>query len=130
MSDYPNLSSIWNISSNSSQFSQLPDDDFLALLEKQFPRPISHEFESPEDTQDRSVNAQAIPKAPLSRMTPPSEESSPSPSSNPTVGISRLYSEADPANQDEALALKRKASDDDLDGAHSSKNKHTGPYTS
>ncbi|KAL4065776.1 hypothetical protein V8B97DRAFT_1108356 [Scleroderma yunnanense] len=137
MSDYPGLNSIWNITPSPSQFSQLPDDDILALLAKQFPQSVSHELNPSKDTNDANVDPQSINKHPLSGISPPSDDSSPSPSSNHTDPTSRRQSQStfsrlgdNATHGDEAHLLKRKASDNDLDEGPSSKNMHTADESS
>ncbi|KIJ59812.1 hypothetical protein HYDPIDRAFT_161884 [Hydnomerulius pinastri MD-312] len=123
--DYPSLNSLWDLAQAPSQFSQLPDDDFLALLQKQFPTSIT-ELNS-TDPNDGSVNPQSIQKQqlPLPGLTPPSDDSSPSPPSNNDSHSRRqsVYSRGN--DNEEGPALKRKASDDDMDEGPSSKNQHT-----
>ena len=128
-------SSIWDSTPTSSQFSQLPDDDFLAFLARQFPKVVSHQpNQSDSDAHDASVNPQSILQHPPAGLTPPSDDSSPSPLSNSADPASRRQSQSafsrpldNAAHGDETPALKRKASDDDLEEGPSSKNKHTCP---
>lgn len=134
MAGFSGLNSVWDITPTPSQFSQLPDDDFLALLAKQFPQSISHQQNKSDDTHDASVDPQSITKYPLSGITPPSDDSSPSPPSNNADPTSRRQSQTafsrsvdNPTHGDETPGLKRKASDNDLEEGPSSKNKHTGP---
>lgn len=115
--DYASLGSMWDITQAPSQFSQLPDDDFLALLHKQF---------SPGDAGDRSVNPQSVQKP---QQSPTSDDSSPSPPSN-TDTTSRRQSVHVRPNDTEDAPLKRKASGDDMEPGPSSKNQHTGVSTS
>ncbi|KAI6022588.1 hypothetical protein EDC04DRAFT_2729282 [Pisolithus marmoratus] len=127
MSDY---SGLWNLPSSSSQFSQMPQDEFLALLQKQF-QPISHELDTSTDSnKDRNTDPLSITELSLSGLTPPTDDSSPSPSANNVDSLSRRQSQSsyhrhgeNHAQGDEMPALKRKASDDDLDEGHNSKNK-------
>lgn len=97
-----NINSLWDISQAPTQFSQLPDDDFLALLQKQF-----------------------ASSDPPNRDSPHSDDSSPSPPSN-TDDASRRHSLHARQNDSEDAPLKRKASSDDMDPGPSSKNQHTG----
>ncbi|KIJ21342.1 hypothetical protein PAXINDRAFT_164871 [Paxillus involutus ATCC 200175] len=122
--NYSTINSLWDLSQAPSQFSQLPDDDFLALLQKQFPSSITES--NGNDPNDRSVNPQSIQtqQIPLPGLTPPSDDSSPSPPSNNDPG-SRRQSVYSRANDNEESALKRKASDDNMDPGPSSKNQHT-----
>ncbi|KAI5991295.1 hypothetical protein F5J12DRAFT_467957 [Pisolithus orientalis] len=127
MSDYTNL---WNLASAPSQFSQLPEDELLALLQKQF-QPISHGAVTPSDSnKDGNVDPVSITKLSLSGVTPSTDDSSPSPSANNVDSVSRRQSHSSYPRQgnnhaqgDETPALKRKASDDDLDEEHNPKNK-------
>ncbi|KIO07349.1 hypothetical protein M404DRAFT_408461 [Pisolithus tinctorius Marx 270] len=130
MSDYTNL---WNLASAPSQFSQLPEDELLALLQKQF-QPISHGADTPSDSnKDGSADPVSITKLSLSGVTPSTDDSSPSPSANNVDSVSRRQSHSSYPRQgnnhaqgDETPALKRKASDDDLDEEHNPKNKLAG----
>ncbi|KAJ7585615.1 hypothetical protein C8J56DRAFT_948402 [Mycena floridula] len=114
---------IWDLSQASS-FSQLPDEDFLALLQKQFPTEPFNGFYGANFNDGGfagAINPQNLnltQPSPLPAVTPPSEDSSPSPTNN---------------NQDdeaEYSQLKRKASDDDFEAGPSTKNQHTGPKKS
>jgi AP-1-like transcription factor len=103
---------LWDLS-HASSFSQLADDDFLALLQKQFPTDGAAANPSYVD----AVNPQSISRYSIASMTPPSEDSSPSPPNLNDGG----------ANDDGAdPALKRKASDDSMEGGPSQKTQHTG----
>ncbi|KAG6902968.1 hypothetical protein C0995_008541 [Termitomyces sp. Mi166 len=99
---------LWDLS-QASNFSQLADDDFLALLQKQFPIQDAGYVDS--------INPQSITRLPLPTMTPPSEDSSPSP---PNLNDSG-------GNEEQVdSAPKRKASQGDLDDeSPSSKTQHT-----
>lgn len=113
--NYSSLNSLWDISQAPSQFSQLPDDDFLALLQKQFP---------PADPSDHSHSVD--PQSVLDRrQSPPSDDSSPSPPSI-TDATSRRQSIHVRTNDTDDAPLKRKASSDDMEPGPSSKNQHTG----
>ena len=91
-------------------FNQLPDSDFFALLQKQFP-PTADPFVG--------VNPQNLSSYPLPILTPSSEESSPSPpNSNQEVSN-------DDVNEP---VLKRKASGDDFSDIPNQKTQHTGKY--
>lgn len=96
---------------------QLPDNDFLALLQKQFPTDNNgYNFMSPFTD---GINPQSITPFELPSLTPPSEDSSPSPpNSNQDGG----------GNDDMPdTALKRKASDEDFsDDGPTTKSQHTG----
>ncbi|KAG6919486.1 hypothetical protein DXG01_005745 [Tephrocybe rancida] len=109
MEAYIDNTPLWDLA-QASNFSQLADDDFLALLSKQFPTPQDGGFVD-------GVNPQNISRYSLPTMTPPSEDSSPSPPNlNDSGGNDDL---GDPA-------LKRKASEGDFDDeSPSSKSQHT-----
>jgi AP-1-like factor len=105
---------LWDLS-HASSFSQLADDDFLALLQKQFPTETASANHHSGYTD--GVNPQNISRYSLASMTPPSEDSSPSP---PNMMDS-------PGNDESAdPALKRKASDISIEGGPSQKTQHTG----
>ncbi|KAJ7139494.1 hypothetical protein C8R44DRAFT_606621 [Mycena epipterygia] len=111
MEAYSDMSPLWDLSQASS-FTQLPDDDFLALLQKQFPStpgPFSADFGT-----TNGVNPQTISRYSLPSLTPPSEDSSPSP---PQQSGSK--------SPEDEHDLKRKASDDSLDEEPSQKSQHT-----
>lgn len=105
--------SLWDISQTPSQFSQLPDDDFLALLQKQFPT---------TDNTDHSVNPHGLHTR---RPSSNSDDSSPSPPGN-TDDTSRRHSPNARLNDTDDAPLKRKASSDSMDPGPSTKNQHTG----
>lgn len=117
------MSNFWDLSQTPSQFSQLGDDDFLALLQKQYPNTVP----DINATDVGAVNPQSIQKPPLPGLTPPSDDSSPSPSSINSINHprSRHQSTYSRGNDNEESALKRKASDDDMEEGPSSKNQHT-----
>ncbi|KAF5356297.1 hypothetical protein D9756_004279 [Leucocoprinus leucothites] len=83
-SQFSDVPSFWDLS-QSANFGQLPDDDFMAMLQKQFPLPPAQQ----DSTQNihsltaagfpDGVNPQNISRYSLSSLTPPSEDSSPSP---------------------------------------------------
>ncbi|OJA13413.1 hypothetical protein AZE42_05945 [Rhizopogon vesiculosus] len=121
--EFPAINSFWDLSQTPSQFSQLADDDFLALLQKQYPNTLPDI--NPTDTP--GVNPQSIQKHPLPGLTPPSDESSPSPPSNNSIdgSRSRRHSTFSRGNDSEEPALKRKATDDAMQEGPSTKNQHT-----
>ncbi|KAG7090702.1 hypothetical protein E1B28_009796 [Marasmius oreades] len=121
MNSYPNTSSLFDLSQPST-FAQLPDDDFLALLQKQFPGQSqnNHLFGG----FDHAVNPQNLSQFTLPTMSPSSEDTSPSPPSLNKDDHKKQGSEE--AEEVVESALKRKASDDDLDDEPSLKNQHTG----
>ena len=118
--EFPSANNFWDLQTP-SQFSQLGDEDFLALLQKQYPNAVP-------DVSD-GVNPQSIHKSPLSGLTPPSDESSPSPPSNNSIDDprSRRHSTFSRPNDNDEPALKRKATDDAMQESPSTKNQHTGP---
>ncbi|EGN94090.1 hypothetical protein SERLA73DRAFT_78019 [Serpula lacrymans var. lacrymans S7.3] len=125
MATFHGLNSLWDLS-QASAFSQLPDDDFLALLQKQFASSVN----DPNAPLDTGVDPQSIQQLPLPNLTPPSEDSSPSPSSINNGSLSRRQSAHFRANDNDDARLKRKASDDDDMGeGPSSKNQHIDNMT-
>ena len=105
MESYPDTS-FWD---NTPVFTQLPDTDFFSLLHKQFPPTV--------DSQPFvAVNPQNLSSYSLPSLTPPSEDSSPSPPN----------SNQDTPNDDlnESL-LKRKASEEDFSDVPNQKTQHT-----
>ncbi|KAH7884021.1 hypothetical protein F5I97DRAFT_1930229 [Phlebopus sp. FC_14] len=125
--DYQSISSLWDLAQAPSQFSQLPDDDFLAFLQKQFPSSLSEL--SGASPNDGNVNPQSIHKVPLPGLTPPSDDSSPSPPSN-NDSLSRRQSVNSRGNDEGDSTLKRKASVNDLEEGPSSKTQHTADDSS
>lgn len=123
MESFPDISPLWDLSQASS-FSQLPDDDFLALLQKQFPTDSDHQPNFHVEGFNTAINPQSLTRYPLPTLTPPSEDSSPSP---PNMNGNETRERSQSTNDDDPLdpALKRKASDDDLDDEPSQKNQHT-----
>ena len=99
--------SFWD---NTSAFTQLPDSDFFALLQKQFP----HTAEPFAGVDPQNLSSYSLPS-----LTPPSEDSSPSPpNSNREVSN-------DDVNEP---PLKRKASGEDFSDIPNQKTQHTGKY--
>jgi AP-1-like factor len=113
MDSYPEVTQLWDLSHN-SDLNQLQDNDFLALLQKQFPTANDGGlFMAPYSN---AIDPQNLSSYPLPSLTPPSEDSSPSPPN----------SNQDNANDDNNdSALKRKASDDDLSDGPTQKSQHT-----
>ncbi|KAK7059221.1 DNA-binding transcription factor yap1 [Paramarasmius palmivorus] len=121
MESYADITPLFDLG-QATNFSQLPDDDFLALLQKQFPG-------ANQGTQFLSgfgdgVNPQSLSQFSMpSTISPISDDSSPSPpNANKSDGNKRS-----PEGMDEPTesALKRKASDDDFEEGPSQKNQHT-----
>ncbi|KAK1229566.1 DNA-binding transcription factor yap1 [Marasmius sp. AFHP31] len=122
MDSFPNSSPLFDLS-QASTFSQLPDDDFLALLQKQFPG--SAQNNSLFSGYNNAINPQSLSQFTLPTMSPSSDNTSPSPpdtSKNPNN--KQGSEEAEEAAMESAL--KRKASDDDFEEGPSQKNQHTG----
>lgn len=114
METYSSTPPLWDPS-----FSQLPNDDFIALLQKQFPSNLQPNISG--IFQD-NLNPQSISYPPLPALTPPSEDSSPSPpnvNNEPSTNRHLNIENDDPA-------LKRKALDDDDvdDEGPNQKNQH------
>ncbi|KAH9487173.1 AP-1-like transcription factor yap1 [Psilocybe cubensis] len=116
MDAFPEVTPLWDLS-QSVDINQLPDNDFLALLQKQFPTDNSgYNFMAPFTD---GINPQSITPFELPSLTPPSEDSSPSPPN----------SNQDGGGNDDVpeTALKRKASDEDFsDDGPTTKSQHTG----
>lgn len=112
MDAYPEVTQLWDLSHN-QDLAQLQDNDFLALLQKQFPNVNDGGlFMAPYSN---AVNPQNLSSYPLPSLTPPSEDSSPSPPN----------SNQDNANDDNNdSALKRKASDEDFSDGPTQKSQH------
>lgn len=121
MDSYPGVTPLWDLS-QATTFSQLPDDDFLALLQKQFPN--NSDFST--GVFQGSIDPQAIQPFALPGLSPPSDDSSPSPQSGNNDRDSRSQSRhRGDADGDDSI-LKRKASADSFDDEPSQKNQHTG----
>lgn len=104
--------SLWDFTRSPSGFSQIQDNDFLALLQKQFnsdSSTTSNAFPTSHDGVDPSKITNLPTPAP---PTPLSDESSPSPpSTTEHASSSRRQSTTSTAEQD-GHELKRKASPD------------------
>ncbi|KAI1790443.1 hypothetical protein LXA43DRAFT_504702 [Ganoderma leucocontextum] len=135
--NYPtsDMHSFWDINAQQpDSFSALPDDDFLAFLQKQFPSAVGNNdpapisFDNPDGVDPQSINSFPPPN-----LSPPSSDSSPSPpSTHHESSLSRRQSgvfgsapsssgNADP----EDASLKRKAVDNSDEPQ--SKTQHTSP---
>lgn len=122
MESYPAVAPLWDLS-QASPFSQLPDNDFLALLEKQFAANNSTSFDP--SVFDTGINPQSIQS--LNDPSPPSDDSSPSPGSINNESNSRGESRRPRGDTDpDDSILKRKASVDSMDDGPNQKNQHTG----
>ncbi|PPQ90428.1 hypothetical protein CVT25_014946 [Psilocybe cyanescens] len=115
MDAFPEVTPLWDLS-QSVDINQLPDSDFLALLQKQFPTDNNgYNFMNPFTD---GINPQNITPYELPSLTPPSEDSSPSPPNSNQDGGGN----DDPSDS----VLKRKASDDDFsDDGPTQKSQHT-----
>lgn len=103
----------WDLSHH-SDLSALGEPDFLSILAKQFPSSNLGAFGFGGYT--NGVNPQNLNAYELPGLTPPSDDSSPSPSN----------SNQDHHNDDrEDSVLKRKASDESLSDEPSQKTQHT-----
>jgi AP-1-like factor len=122
MESYPGVTPLWDASS----FSQLPDDDFLALLQRQFPN--NNDIYTPAGFD--GINPQAIQPYTLNGLSPPSDDSSPSPPGMADGPDSRSTSRRPrPDTDGDDSMLKRKASDDSMDDeGPSQKSQHTGSF--
>ncbi|KAF9066565.1 hypothetical protein BDP27DRAFT_1384274 [Rhodocollybia butyracea] len=119
METFPNLPPLWDLS-QATNFSQLPDDDFLALLQKQFPA-SGHPADFMTGNFGDGVNPQSISQFSLPSATPSSEDSSPSPQTSNKQSPEATNNYEDSPD----TGLKRKASDEDMDDSPSQKNAHT-----
>lgn len=129
MDTYQDLNQhMWDLG-DVSNYSAVPDDDFLALLSKQFSNnnqfPITTGLNNVFDT---GVNPQSISDFALPGLTPPSDDSSPSPPSVSEGATSRRQSFH---RSSEDHGHKRKASDDDdFEEGPSQKAAHTCAFSS
>jgi AP-1-like factor len=106
--------SLWDFSRSPSGLTQLPDNDFLALLQKQFnpepstpnAYPISHD----------GVDPSKISNLPTPAPPPPlSDDSSPSPPSTTDHATSSRRQSTNSTAEQDAPELKRKASPDAME---------------
>lgn len=106
--------SLWDFARSPSGFNQLPDNDFLALLEKQFNPDAStpDTFAVSHDGVDPSKITNLPAPAPL---PPLSDDSSPSPPSTTDRASSSRRQSTNSAVEQDAHELKRKASPDDME---------------
>lgn len=109
----------WDISQTPMTLSQIADDDFLTLLQKQFPTDVQIPFDLsfPGYNNPTVVNPQSLSDyaPPISQPTPSSSDSGNSPGST--------------ANDNDDRSLKRKASDERMDVEPASKTAHTASTT-
>jgi AP-1-like factor len=107
-------SSLWDFARPPSGFTQLPDSDFLALLEKQF-NPDAATPDAFAVSHD-GVDPSKITNLPAPAPLPPlSEDSSPSPPSTTDRASSSRRQSTNSAFEQDAHELKRKASPDDME---------------
>ncbi|CDO71768.1 hypothetical protein BN946_scf184920.g52 [Trametes cinnabarina] len=131
------IHSFWDLSAQQPDtFSALPDDDFLAFLQKQFPTAVGSNPPLSFDNPD-GVDPQSISSFPPLNNSPPSSDSSPSPpSSHNEASLSRRQSGAfnspvstSPVDQQKVQnddgSLKRKANNDNEDDEPQHKSQHT-----
>lgn len=117
MESFLNVDNFWDLPQHPATFSALPEDDFLALLQKQFPASNNiFDISPPDGVDPLNINPLGIPNP-----TPPSTDSSPSPPSNPQEpATSRPQSGVfsidgvSPSTTNDDPSLKRKASDDSM----------------
>lgn len=142
MDPFGGVQSFWDLSQQPNTFSTIPDDDFLAFLEKQFPSSVTGGGLTTFDgiPPPEVVDPQSLTRFPIPGNSPPSSDSSPSPPSANEHSPSRRQSgifntpgsstaASASADQDDQ-GLKRKASDDSISGEPSHKSQHTSGGTS
>ncbi|KAI0079065.1 hypothetical protein K474DRAFT_1592799 [Panus rudis PR-1116 ss-1] len=122
----------WDLVGQPNGFSTIADDDFLALLHKQFPGTIGNS-PKPLDHPPDGVDPQSISTFPLPNPSPPSSDSSsPSPPSagdtpsRPQSGVFNTPTSEHPSLEESNL--KRKASNEDMDSEPSHKSAHTSAF--
>ncbi|CCL99636.1 uncharacterized protein FIBRA_01656 [Fibroporia radiculosa] len=133
MDPFGGVQQYWDLSQQPNAFSALPDDDFLAFLEKQFPTSVGNVninmggFDGVPDV----VDPQTLTRIPIPNPTPPSSDSSPSPPSmnndrSPSRRQSGVFSGSTSTTADgEELGLKRKASSESIGDEPTHKSQHT-----
>ncbi|KZT08946.1 uncharacterized protein LAESUDRAFT_735646 [Laetiporus sulphureus 93-53] len=133
MDPFGGVQQFWDLSQQPNTFSALPDDDFLAFLEKQFPSAVGNNNISHFDGIPEVVDPQNLSRFPIPNPTPPSSDSSPSPPSinhehspsRPESGVFNNSTSASTSVEPEDPGLKRKASHDSMVDEPSHKNQHT-----
>ncbi|PFH50725.1 hypothetical protein AMATHDRAFT_75415 [Amanita thiersii Skay4041] len=128
MDTYHDVAHLWDYP-HPPAFTQLADDDIFSILQKQpyQPEPNHHSNSIPNPSSYvDGVNPQSISRYPLNSLTPPSEDSSPSPpQSLHDAGVGGGSSGFGMEDVHDP-ALKRKASDEGLeDGGPNQKSLHT-----
>ena len=128
MDPYLGMDNFWDISQNPNSFSTLGEDDFLALLQKQFPTSNPFDIPPPDGIDPLNLNNLSV-----QNPTPPSTDSSPSPPSTNQEPVmprrqSGAYDTTPPGGSENGddPTLKRKASDEEMTDEPTSKNAHTG----
>ena len=118
MESFINVDNFWDLPQHPATFSSLPEDDFLALLQKQFPSSNNiFDISPPDGVDPLNINPLVIPNP-----TPPSTDSSPSPpsvaqepaTSRPQSGVFNAEGSGSPSTNDDP-SLKRKASDESME---------------
>ncbi|GJE94194.1 bZIP transcription factor [Phanerochaete sordida] len=127
MDAFGGLDNFWDLSQHPSTFSTLPEDDFLALLQKQFPTTGPFDLSAPDGIDPININPLPI------HPTPPSTDSSPSPPSTTQETMrsrrhSGVFSTSFGDHDDPTL--KRKASDDSMSEEPTHKTAHTDKRSS
>jgi len=135
MDPFGNVQHFWDISQQPNTFSALPDDDFLAFLEKQFPTSVGNNNVSHFDGIPEVIDPQNLSRYPIPNVSPPSSDSSPSPPSipnehSPSRRQSGVFNSTSTTAEPEEPGLKRKASDDSMAGEPSHKSQHTNNASS
>lgn len=141
MDPFGGVQSFWDLSQQANTFSTIPDDDFLAFLEKQFPSSVTGGGLTTFDgiPAPEVVDPQSLTRFPIPNTSPPSSDSSPSPPSvntehSPSRRQSGVFntpgSSTAASNEQEDQGLKRKASTESISGEPSHKNQHTSSGTS
>ncbi|TCD61180.1 hypothetical protein EIP91_008805 [Steccherinum ochraceum] len=126
MDAFGRINNYWDIAQQPTTFSTLPDDDFLALLQRQFPTSVG--TPKPLDMPPDGVDPQSISSFTLPSASPESSDSSPSPPSMNDTPDSRPQSgvfSASAESPGDDPTLKRKASDESMDDEPTQKNLHT-----
>ncbi|KAI8983241.1 hypothetical protein BD414DRAFT_515747 [Trametes punicea] len=142
------MHSFWDLSAQQpDSFSALPDDDFLAFLQKQFPTAVGNNPPLTFDNPD-GVDPQSLSSYPPLNNSPPSSDSSPSPPSTQhesslsrrQSGVFNSPTSTSPADQQKGQqqqpqaqqhedgSLKRKATNDNEDEPQH-KSQHTASST-
>ncbi|KAI0063146.1 hypothetical protein BV25DRAFT_1837876 [Artomyces pyxidatus] len=116
---------LWDFSQSPASFSQLADDDFLALLQKQFTPDVGASPLGALSIPLGGVDPSKLTSMPLPVPPPPlSDDSSPSPPSMNDLGSSRRQSGTYSIHEGGDEQLKRKASDEDFEEGPSHKTPH------